>query len=338
MDHRHRHDAKGLEQTRVSRSRRPRRQRFRWVVVLGLLVGLVFSATGIAELYVVTTSKPLSVPGDLHFVQTGTYATRYEAWGALTKHPIVLLHGAFESVVTWVPLAHVLEASSHVEAYDLKGYGYTDHRAPYTVQALSEQLEAFLKARHLVHPVLVGHSLGAGVIAAFVLEHPTEAAGMVFLDGDGLSMEYPGQILQPLLIEPFRTALFRSVVRSDFLLSTIFSMACGPDCRPLTPSELQDLRRPLLVSGAEQALIGYMQHPIVGISRAQRVALGRLHVPARVIAGVADSVLPPIEARRTALVLHAPPPTEIAGAGHLALWSDPRAAAKPIQELLSQLG
>lgn len=302
------------------------------------MVGWVFSVTGIAELYVATTSKPLAVPRNVHFVQTGSFATRYEAWGAPTKHPIVLLHGAFESVATWEPLAHALQASNHVEAYDLKGYGYTDHVGPYTIEALSQQLEAFLHARHLVRPVLVGHSLGAGVIAAFVLEHPTEAAGMVFLDGDGLSMDYPGRAFQPLLIEPFRTALFRFAVNNDFLLSTIFSAACGPACRPLTTSELQDLRRPLLVAGAEQALLRYMEHPIVGVSRAQRVALGRLHLPARVIAGIQDSVLPPVEARRTAMVLHAPPPTEIAGAGHLALWSDPVAVAKPIQELLSELG
>ncbi len=335
MDDGNEHDAKGLERRFMAR---PRRQRFRWVVVVGSLVGLFISITGIAQLYVATTSKPMSVPRNLHFVETGSYATRYEAWGKPTKHSIVLLHGAFESVATWVPLARVLQKTNHVEAYDLKGYGYTDHVGPYTVDALSQQLEAFLHARHLVHAVLVGHSLGAGVIAAFVLKHPTEAAGMVFLDGDGLSMDYPGRAFQSLLIEPYRSALFRSVVRSNFLLSTIFSTACGPECRPLTSSELQDLRWPLLVAGAEQALLGYMEHPIVGVSRAQREQLGRLRLPARVIAGREDSVLPPIEARRTATVLHAPPPTEIVGAGHLALWSDPVAVAKPIQELLTELG
>ena len=33
------------------------------------------------------------------------------------------------------------------------------------------------------------------------------------------------------------------------LLSTVFGLACGPNCPTLTPSQLTDVQRPLLVAG-----------------------------------------------------------------------------------------
>jgi pimeloyl-ACP methyl ester carboxylesterase len=235
-------------------------------------------------------------------------------------------------------VARLLAPTHHVEAYDLEGYGYTQRVGPYTTASLADQLDAFLVARHLDHPILVGHSLGAGVIARFVLDHPVTAAGVVFLDGDGVSVTYPGTWVPGAVPEPFRTALYRAVVRSDAVVSTLFGLACGPDCPTLTPAQTAALRRPLQVAGAEQALLDLTGHPVVGVTAAE---LGRIRspaLPARVVFGAEDveyrSEAPVVTAAR----IGAPPPTLIPRCGHLSLWSHPHEVAAAVSGFVDSIG
>jgi pimeloyl-ACP methyl ester carboxylesterase len=162
-------------------------------VLFGMSLGLFGSLTLIAALLATDQTFYLPRPAGLSFVKTGAFNTRYQAFGPPMSQskqpPVVLLHGAFESVATWEPVAIRLARFTHVEAIDLSGYGFTDRVGPYTLDGLIAQLHHFLHARHLVHPVLVGHSLGAGVIAGYVLKYPDDARAIVFVDGDGLAVK-----------------------------------------------------------------------------------------------------------------------------------------------------
>lgn len=317
-----------------------RRRRARGLVrtlLGGVVLGFVASVTVIAAVYDAETSRPTPTPLGLSFVRTGAYLTRFESWGAPSVHPVVLIHGAFESVDYWKPVATLLSRTMHVEAYDLEGYGYTQRVGPYNASTLATQLYDFIRARHLNHPVLVGHSLGAGVIARFVLAYPHVAAGIVFLDGDGLSSVYPGTTLLPWIPHLYETALYRYAVRNDSLVATIFRAACGPHCPVLTPAVLSMVQRPFEVAGAQSALFEYAEKPLVGVSVAQLREVGRFAIPTRVIFGADDNVYPSSTPRLTALRLGAPAPEIIAGAAHLTLWTNPGAVATAISRLVATL-
>src|SRR5487761_2292767 len=232
-----------------------RRRRPRWLLARTLLAVAISAAlvmTGITQMYILSTDRPAAIPRGLDFVRTGDYMTRFQAWGPPSVHPVVLVHGAFESVSYWQPMAAILSRSVHV--------------GPYNTEALAQQLYHFIVARHLVQPVLVGHSLGAGVIAQFVLDHPRIAAGMVFLDGDGLSLSFPGRQILSVIPSLFKTAIFRFAVRSDFLVRKVFALACGPSCTPLTAAQLHAVQLPFEVAGAQQSLHTYASQPIVGVT------------------------------------------------------------------------
>ena len=300
----------------------------RWLAVVAASV--LAALTCSAQWYVWATDTPASVPSGLTFVRTGQYLTRFHTWGAPSADPVVLVHGAFESVTTWAPVAERLAPTRHVEAYDLEGYGYTQRVGPYTTESLATQLVAFLAARHLDHPVLVGHSLGAGVIARCVLDHPGVAAGVVFLDGDGLSVTIPGTWVPGELPEPFRTALLRGVLRSDALVSTVFGLACGPGCPTLTPGQTAAVRRPFEMAGAERALLAFTGRPVVGVTASE---LGRIRssgLPALVVFGAEDPEYRADAPARTAARIGAPHPTLIANCGHLSLWSHPTQVAAAV--------
>jgi len=318
---------------RVDPTTGPRRRRWLRRAAL-VLLGSWVVLTCTAQFYVAATDSPWPPPQGLRFVTTDGAPTRYLSWGPTTGPDVVLVHGAFESADTWRPVARLLAGRARVEAYDLFGYGYSARTGHYGPEALANQLAAFLAARHLRHPILVGHSLGAGVIARFVLDHPGVAAAVVFVDGDGLSLSFPGAAWLPRLVqEPYRSALFELVVRSDRILQGIWHSACGPNCPPLTASQLDQVRRPLLQPGAEQALLTIAAQPIVGVTVAQRA---RLHgtVTARVVWGSSDLNSISGNPFSTARALGAPPPTILAGTGHLSLWSDPAGVAAVIAELL----
>ena len=304
----------------------------------GVLIGLVMSTSLIAAVYDAETSRPTPSPSGLTYVTTGSFQTRYQTWGARTSlTPVVLVHGAFESVDYWAPVARILSRSTHVEAYDLEGYGYTQRVGPYTAQTLVTQLYNFLRARHLRHALLVGHSLGAGVIALFVLQHPRVAAGIVFLDGDGLSESIAGTRVLGWIPNLYETALYRFAVRDNSLVSFVFRSACGPHCPPVTPAVLSMVERPFEVSGAQSALLAYARQPLVGVSVAQLRQVGDSGIAARVIFGADDNVFSASSPRLTAERLRAPSPELIAGAGHLSLWSHPVPVARAIADFASSL-
>ena len=293
----------------------------RWLIVVA---GCVLAAiTWVAQISVWASNAPAPIPAGLFFVRTGPYLTRFQVWGSPSADPVVLVHGAFESVTTWGPVARLLATNHHVEAYDLEGYGYTERVGPYTTESLASQLAAFLIARHLDHPVLVGHSLGAGVIARFVLDNPGLASGVVFLDGDGLSVTIPGTWVPGAIPEPFRTALFRLVVGNDALVSTIFGLACGPGCPTLTPDQTAAVRRPFQVAGAESAVLALTGRPVVGVTAPELGHIRSLRLSALVVFGADDPEYSADAPARTALRIGAPAPTLIAGCGHLSLWSHP---------------
>jgi len=314
-----------------------RRRGLSWAVIPLVALFVLASVSGAVQAYVWVTDSYATAPAGLTYVTTGAYQTRFQAWGPRSDHPVVLIHGAFESEAIWRPVATRLARDVHVEAYDLEGYGYTDHVGPYTVKSLVAQLNDFLIARHLEHPVLVGHSLGAGVIARFVLDHPGVASGIAFVDGDGLSATYPGTWIPAVVPDPYRTALFRSVVRNRSIVTTIFGLACGPGCPTLTEAELNQVQRPFLVAGAEQALLAYSSRPIVGVSPPELSHIGTTGIPALVVFGSRDAVYPAGTPGRAAEQIGAPHPVLIVDCGHLSPWSHPSQVTAAIRGLLGRV-
>ena len=317
---------------------RVRRDGLSWAATLVAMACVLAAITWTARAYVWATDAPATAPTGLTFVGTGPYLTRYEAWGPRAENPVVLVHGAFESVATWVPVAtRLARDGAHVEAYDIEGYGYTEHVGPYTTESMARQLDRFLVARHLDHPVLVGHSLGAGVIARFVLDHPGAAAGVIFVDGDGLAATYPGSSVPGLLPQPFRTALYRGAVRNRALISTVFGLACGPGCPTLTSEQLTSVQGPLQVAGAEQALLALSSRPVVGVSAGELARIRSSALPALVVFGADDVEFSAGAPARTAARIGAPAPVIIADCGHLSLWSHPTQVAEAIDIFLKGL-
>lgn len=203
---------------------------------------------------------------------------------------VVLLHGIGSNAASFAPLLSRLPDDWRVIAWNAPGYGgSTPLDADWPVAAdYARALASLYRALKLDRPLLAGHSLGALIAAAFVVERPERVARLLLASpaiGHGAA---PGGTLGPA-----------AQARID-------------DLDRLGPEAFAALRAPRLIwrPEANPALVAAVAD---GMGRVDRRGYGqavrmlasgrllddaaRLAVPTDVIVGAEDAVTPPGTAR-----------------------------------------
>jgi pimeloyl-ACP methyl ester carboxylesterase len=313
------------------RVRRTLLRLLRWLAVAVVLV-TVASLT-----YNLLTAPRVSRPPGLTFVQTGDLQTRYREWGS-TGSPVVLVPGAFETADTFAALGTALATDHRVYALDLVGTGYSQPKPPFTVAHFAAQVLAFVQAMRLTGrdaPVLVGHSSGAAVVGLAAVEGGSRVAGVMFLDGDAEPLPGP-TFLRRLVVDPYRTTLFRLGLRSDWVVRTLYDTQCGPTCPRLTAAGVQVWRRPLQQPGAEGALWSMLRTGIPSMSGVQLDALRASAIPKGVVFGADDPQYARSTPATVAARIGSPPPTLVPGR-HLTMISAPPQVAAAVRALCARV-
>ncbi|MGZ8869389.1 MAG: alpha/beta fold hydrolase [Thermoanaerobaculia bacterium] len=104
-----------------------------------------------------------------------------------TAIPIVFIHGNGANLTQWSgQIAHFVR-NHRVIAIDLRGMGKSDVPADgvFTVPAMAEDIHVVVNALNVDRFVLVGHSFGGAVVAAYAAAHPERVAGVVYADSAG---------------------------------------------------------------------------------------------------------------------------------------------------------
>lgn len=315
---------------------RPRLKRWGRRIAMGSVALFVLTTAASFVFNAFTDKRALPPPG-LTYVEADGIRTRYQEWGS-TGTPIVLVHGAFESVDTWSRLAPLLARDHRVYAFDLTGYGYSQRKGPYTVDHQTDQLLGFLDAMHLGgagdRPELVGHSSGAAVVSEATLRAPGRIAGLMLLDGDALDTGAgPPTAFHYILIDPYRTSILRIGLSFDSLIRSFYNSQCGPGCPALDHAGVDVWRRPFQVSGSEDALWSMLGAGVPGIPASRLADLRAVNLPKSVVFGGDDDVFSPQTPTQTAERIGAPPPTIIRKAKHLTMISNPDEVAAAIRAL-----
>jgi lipase len=123
---------------------------------------------------------------------------------------VLAVHGVTASLMTWRTVARKLAGHSHTTllAPDLRGRGRSATLpGPYGIAVHVSDLIAVLDRVGAKRAVLVGHSLGAYVVARLAVEHPERAAALVLVDA-GLPLRAPDDPDEML-----RTAVANAVMR-----------------------------------------------------------------------------------------------------------------------------
>lgn len=113
--------------------------------------------------------------------------------------PILFVHGNGGNRTQWSAALARERAVRRAVAMDLSGMGESDAGiGPVRVEGYADDVQAVADALGLRRFVLVGHSYGGSVVAAYAGAHPERLAGLVFADCAGDLHRTPEASLEPM--------------------------------------------------------------------------------------------------------------------------------------------
>jgi pimeloyl-ACP methyl ester carboxylesterase len=140
------------------------------------------------------------------------------------RPPLVLLHGLTFDRRMWRPALTELETidpGRRAIALDLPAHGDSPESGSYSMEALVDRIHDAIGAAGLDHPVVVGHSLSAGVASVYAARYPT--SGVVMVEG---TLQVGGfatiaQSLEPALRSPGFDEVWARITDNVFRLGEV---------------------------------------------------------------------------------------------------------------------
>jgi pimeloyl-ACP methyl ester carboxylesterase len=101
--------------------------------------------------------------------------------------PVLFVHGNGANLTQWQAQLDHVRQSRRAVALDLRGMGKSavPPNGDYSIEAMASDVAAVADALHLERFIIVGHSYGGGVVAAYAATHPERVAAVVYADSAG---------------------------------------------------------------------------------------------------------------------------------------------------------
>lgn len=209
--------------------------------------------------------------------------------------PVVFVHGASGNLLDqMVPIRPLLEGRARLLFLDRPGHGWSQRGAGNGDPAAQARTVAALMDHHgIAEAVIVGHSFGGAVAAAFAVEHPERTAGLVFLSaathpwpGGETSWYYKLSAL-PLLGRLFVETLAwpGGMLRIDAASSCVFAPNRMPETY-LADAGISLVLRPSAFRWNAMDVAGLYDHVAAYSGR-----YGEIEAPTVVISGNRDTVV-----------------------------------------------
>jgi 3-oxoadipate enol-lactonase len=234
--------------------------------------------------------------------------------------PAIFLHGFPFDHTIWEPLIPMLEKQTRMILPDLRGFG----RSPvtegvYSMRLLAEDIVHLMNRLDIEKAVIVGHSMGGYASLAFAHAYPGRLLGLGLVATHSAADNPERRQARQKLAEQV-THKGARVVASN-LVSTL-----TPKKELVEP--IQSLILQAHPTGISGALRGMAERPdLTG-------ELSNITVPAVVIVGKADQLMPRDLVDTTAQMLPKGWLVEIPDAGHMLMMEDPQAVAEALTEML----
>jgi len=126
-----------------------------------------------------------AVSGSRHSVSFEGTEISYLDEGEKNEPALVFIHGWSCRADFWRFQMSALQTRYRVIALDLPGFGQSGkpRNRAYTMEFFSRAVKAVLDQAGVSRPVLVGHSMGYGVVLKFLAGYPGQARGACSVDG-----------------------------------------------------------------------------------------------------------------------------------------------------------
>lgn len=244
--------------------------------------------------------------------------------------PLVMIHGASQDTLSWHDNIKHFAKRYRVLAIDLPGHGKSalvDRRPTTTTEEFAEYVWRFIEAKQLRDPILVGHSLGAGIAIMTAVAHPDAIAGVVAVCGGAAFRGVTGVSYQP-------DVLRNTQINATDWLETIFHSVLGRT----TPVER---RREMAFDATRCSPYVAYADLLTYSSLNLYESMHKIRTPIFYIVGEDDWSTTPEMARATSEQLAAigvrTEFNELKGIGHIPHWEQPEAFNAMLDGVLTRL-
>jgi pimeloyl-ACP methyl ester carboxylesterase len=246
--------------------------------------------------------------------------------------PVVLLHGTSASLHTWDGWVLALKAQRRVIRFDLPGFGLTgpfpdgDYRPAHYLRFMSALLDRLGVARC----VLAGNSFGGQVAWLTALAEPGRIEKLILVDSAGYPLQSAAVPIGfriariPILNQAMRYALPRGLVEAS--VRSVYG-----DPAKVTASLVDRYYEIALREGNREALVRrFAQFP----SGPDAGRIAQLKMPALIIWGGRDRLIPPGDAARFHRDIAGSELAIFPGLGHVPHEEDPESTAAAVRKFL----
>ena len=273
--------------------------------------------------------------------------------GPADAPPVILLHGFPESHRTWRKLAPLLADRFRLIMPDLRGFGESDRPqdvAAYDIDKLLADVFALADACNITSFALVGHDWGGAVAWAAALRGDPRVERLAIVNSphpwifQKSLIDNAEQRAASQYITAFRTPGMEAAVAAMGVPKFFDKSFAGHvDPARIEPDErarsIAEWQRP----GALTAMFNWYRAshlvvppPLAGVPIPDWVLrlAPRIRIPVRVVWGLADKALLPVQLEGIGEVGDDVEVVPLAGVGHFAPWEAPRAVADALAPFL----
>jgi pimeloyl-ACP methyl ester carboxylesterase len=242
--------------------------------------------------------------------------------------PVLLLHGFPMSSAAFAPIRPRVERAARLITIDLRGFGASE--APpgsYDMDSLADDVVRVADHLGLDRFVLGGHSMGGYVAFRVAANHRHRLSGLILIDTRAAADTAEGAAK--------RRATIATIAGGgrDAFLNGFLPLLVAPATRDRQP-ELMGQLRAIAAGIPDHVLTGCLEG--MATRPDSRGLLAGLDLPAVVVHGADDAVMPVDEARALALALPRGRFAEVAAAGHSPTLERPDVVGEAIARFTSE--
>ncbi len=253
----------------------------------------------------------------------------YESAGPIGGAPLLLVHGLGNSSLVWQgAVPGLVAAGCRAVTGDCRGHGGTSKpEGPYSIEQLADDWAALHAHLGLAPAHWIGSSMGGAIAMAAALRHPARVASLILVD----AWAKTDAAFAAVLAERVEVLTTQGI---DAYARLAFPQAFGETYRTAHPEAFElyrarvaktDVRALTIAAGA------LTRHDL-------KDRLGEIRVPATVIVGEADALLPPRHSEAIAAGIPGARLVRVPEVGHLPMVEAPETFEAAVLEHLRRAG
>ena len=234
--------------------------------------------------------------------------------------PVIFLHGFPFDRTIWEPVIPQLSEQARCILPDLRGFGQSPVTEDvYSMRLQAEDIARLMDRLGIEQAILIGHSMGGYVSLAFAQAYPNRLLGL-------------GLVATQAAADPPERRQSRYKT-ADAVMHKGARVVASSMVQSLTPKkELVEPIKKLILNATPAGVVGALK----GMAERQDLTgeLSRIMVPALVLYGSSDQLLPRDRVETMAQMLPKGWMVEIENAGHMLMMEEPDRVAEALGQLI----